>query len=107
MDYPTEPRATEAMELLIYSVEQLLWRLPGVADAEIGRLRGQVTSALQAARDAIALDTAPMVQSDPVFTRYLDTCARGRPGIFFGAAMMFGLAIGLCSGRFAPRRLRG
>jgi hypothetical protein len=37
LDYPTEPRATEAIDTLIYSVEELLWRLPAAADSEMGR----------------------------------------------------------------------
>jgi hypothetical protein len=108
LDYPTEPRATEAIETLICAVEELLWRIPGVADSEIGRLRAQVTSALPAARDAIARNAEPKVQSDPFFTPYLDACTRDWAGLFLGAAMMFGLAVGLWSGRFAaPRHLRG
>jgi hypothetical protein len=58
LDYPTEPRATEAIDTLIYSVEELLWRLPAAADSEMGRLRDQATNALAAARSAIAGNVA-------------------------------------------------
>lgn len=97
LDYPTAPRSTEAVETLIYSVEELICRLPTAADSELSRARARATSALAAAKAAVAERIARTAQEKayPVATAYLDACIRERPRTALALAAMLGLAIGL------------
>ena len=105
LDYPTEPRATEAIETLIYSIEELLWRLPGTADSEMQRLRDQAANALAAARAAVCGQVTQTAQPTPSLgTAYLNAYVRESPAMALGAAAVVGLAIGFWSGRFARCR---
>jgi ElaB/YqjD/DUF883 family membrane-anchored ribosome-binding protein len=90
---------------VIYRVEELLWRLPAAADSEMGRLRDQATNALAAARSAIAGNVA-RAETDLLAAADLDAHVREWPRTALGAAVMFGLAIGLWSGRPGHRRRR-
>lgn len=103
LDYPTAPRSTEAVETLICSVEELLWRVPAAADSELSRVRARATSALAAAKVAVANRVARIAEETtrPGATAYLDACVRERPGIALALAAMLGLAIGLWAERSA------
>lgn len=107
LDYPTEPRATEALETLISSMEELLYRLPTASDSEMGRLRVRATNALAAAKAAAAANLArAAVDTEPVRTGYLVLRVREWPKTALAVAAMLGLFIGLWGGQFAQRRPR-
>jgi ElaB/YqjD/DUF883 family membrane-anchored ribosome-binding protein len=99
LDYPTEPRATEAIETLIYSFEELLRRLPAASDSEMRRLRDQAANALAAAKAAVAEHAARAAQlTHPLATAYLNEYVRESPRAALGVAAVLGLAIGFWSG---------
>ncbi len=107
LDYPTAPRATEAVETLICSVEEFLSRLPVAADSELSRLRAKATSALTAAKAAVAGTVAPVSeQADPFAATSLAACVREWPGTAIAVAALLGLALGLRPGRHAQRLRR-
>jgi ElaB/YqjD/DUF883 family membrane-anchored ribosome-binding protein len=108
LDYPTAPRALEAVETLISSVEALLGRLPA-ADSQLGRLRAQATNALAAAKSAVAAagNAARQAgQPETAHSGYLDACVRKWPRASVAIAATFGLALGLITIRYAGRARR-
>ena len=104
-DYPTAPRGTEAVETLISSVEELIFRLPAAADSEIGRLRARATNALAAAKVAVAVNVARASErAVPVANAY--NWARKSPWSALAAAAMLGLALGFSASRSVHGRPR-
>jgi len=100
LDYPTEPRATETIETLVYSIEELLRRLPAAADSEMRRLRDQAANALAAAKVAVDRQAARAAQPTHLLpTTSLNAYAWESPRTALGAAALLGLAIGFWSGR--------
>ncbi len=107
LDYPTAPRATEALETLICSVEELLSRLPAAADSEMSRLRAKAANALAAAKAAVAGTVARVSgQPEPLAATSLDACVREWPRTAIAVAALLGLAFGLSPGRLAQRLRR-
>ena len=103
LDYPTAPRALEAVETLISSVEALLGRLPAI-DSQLGRLRTQATNALAAAKSAVAVAGNAANDSGQAGTpgrAYLDAYLRKWPRTSVAIAATLGLAVGLMAVRFA------
>jgi ElaB/YqjD/DUF883 family membrane-anchored ribosome-binding protein len=108
LDYPTTPRALEAVETLISSVEALLGQLPA-ADSQLGRLRAQATNALAAAKSAVALAGSAANESgqpEPPRPASLDAYVRKWPRTSVAMATTLGLALGLVAVRYAGRRRR-
>ena len=105
LDYPTEPRATEAIETLIYSIGELLRRLPAAADSEMKRLRDQAANALDAAKAAIAAEAVRAAQpAHPLARGYFSASVVKSPRMALGGAVVLGLAIGFWSGRITRGR---
>jgi len=98
----------EAVETLIWSVQELLSRLPAVAaDSEMSRLRIRVTNALAAAKAAVAGNVARVTeQTDSLATAYFDARVRECPRVALALAALLGLAIGLLVNRSDQRRQR-
>jgi ElaB/YqjD/DUF883 family membrane-anchored ribosome-binding protein len=108
LDYPTAPRALEAVQTLISSVEALLSRLPA-ADSQLGRLRAQATNALAAAKSAVAVAgnaANESLQPAPARTASLEAYVRKWPRTSVAMAATLGLALGLTAVRYAGRRRR-
>jgi ElaB/YqjD/DUF883 family membrane-anchored ribosome-binding protein len=105
LDYPTAPRALEAVETLISSVEALLGRLPA-ADSQLGRLRTQATNALAAAKSAVAVAgnaANESLQGAPERAASLEGYVRQWPRVSVAMAATLGLALGLMAVRYAGR----
>jgi ElaB/YqjD/DUF883 family membrane-anchored ribosome-binding protein len=106
LDYPTAPRAFEAVETLISSVEALLSRLPA-ADSQVGRLRAQATNALAAAKCAVAAEGNAANESlQPQRPVSLQAYVRKWPRTSVAMAATLGLALGLTAVRYAGWRRR-
>jgi ElaB/YqjD/DUF883 family membrane-anchored ribosome-binding protein len=106
LDYPTTPRALEAVETLISSVEALLSRLPA-ADSQLGRLRVGATNALAAAKSAVAAaGNAANESLQPPPTVSLEAYVRKWPRTSVAMAATFGLALGLTAVRYPDWRRR-
>jgi len=99
LDYPTTPRGTEAVETLICSIEELLRRLPQVADSEMSRLRAQAANALAAAKAAVAGNRARAAEeTDRAPRSPLDASVREWPRATLAVAALLGLAVGVWTG---------
>ena len=106
LDYPTAPRALEAVETLISSVEALLSRLPA-ADSQLGRLRARATNALAEAKSVVALaGNAANESLQPPRAVSLQAYVRKWPRTSVAMAATLGLALGLTAVRYAGWRGR-
>jgi ElaB/YqjD/DUF883 family membrane-anchored ribosome-binding protein len=108
LDYPTAPRALEAVETLISSVEALLGRLPA-ADSQLGRLRSQAANALAAAKSAVTVAgnaANESLQRALPRTASLQAYVGKWPRASVAMAATLGLALGLMAVRYTGRTRR-
>ncbi len=107
LDYPTDPRATEAVETLISSVEELLCRFPAAGDSEMGRVRSRAIGALTVVKAVVAENFAKAGDAGTRAPRsYLEARVGAWPRTALATAGALGLVLGLCSSRWASRRPR-
>ncbi len=107
-DYPTDPRATEAVETLISSVEELLCRFPAARDSEMGRVRSRTINALTVAK-AVVAENFPIEgpAGRPPARSELEAWIVARPRAALAVAGALGLVIGFCSSWWVSRHRRG
>ena len=102
LDYPTSPVATEDVQVLISTVDELLRRIDATADSELGRLGSQTRSALAAARMSVAANAAKVREEMGGLAKdggaYVDYVREQRL-VTLGTTALFALAIGLWVGR--------
>jgi ElaB/YqjD/DUF883 family membrane-anchored ribosome-binding protein len=107
LDYPTTPAATEDLQILISTIEDLLVRLHAAADSEVGRLRVRTANAVVRVKAAVARDGIPLTQRRPIAKEgrmNVRVYMHERPWVTLGLMALLVLSIGLYAGRSVAER---
>jgi ElaB/YqjD/DUF883 family membrane-anchored ribosome-binding protein len=94
--------AMEEVQRLIATVEDLLLRLSGTADAELGRLRAQTEQAVAQAKAAVAEGAARVGERAGEMVERGDDYVREQPWTALGVTALAALVIGFWAGARLP-----